>query len=266
MKTASHTGDDLMKDSLRPRASSIAPRGIQSWYPVLILLAGLIAYANSFRGEFILDDFIAIQENPSIRHLLPLTGVLFPTHDLVAEGSTIEGRPLLNLSFALNFFFGGLEVWGYHAVNLAIHLTAGLLLLGIARRTFSLPRFQGWMGRSGDRLAFLVALIWVVHPLQTESVSYIAQRAESLVGMFYLLTLYLAIRAHGESHATWWRIGSVAACVLGTGAKEVMVTAPLMVIIYDGIFVAKSWGERWKKGKSFYLALMLLGWEPWPCF
>src|SRR6187401_3098669 len=70
--------------------------------PLLIVLAGWLVYGNSFRGEFILDDDVAIQRNPTIRNLWPLRGVLFPPKDLLLlEGNTVQGRPLLNLSFAL---------------------------------------------------------------------------------------------------------------------------------------------------------------------
>src|SRR5207244_3634154 len=104
----------------------------------------------------------------------------FPAHDLMVEGNTVEGRPLLNLSFALNYAVGGLDVRGYHVVNLAVHLLAGLLLFGIVCRTLLLPAFRERMGNAAVGLATMVSLVWVLHPLQTESVSYLAQRAESM--------------------------------------------------------------------------------------
>src|SRR6185312_4252239 len=100
-------------------------------------------------------------------------------------GTTVGGRPFLNLSLALNQAFGGTNPWGYHALNLAIHVLAGLTLFGLVRRTLE-------AGRKGSALlpAFAAALLWTVHPLQTEAVTYIVQRAESAMGLFYLLTLY----------------------------------------------------------------------------
>src|SRR5690606_26507746 len=109
---------------------------------------------------------------------------------------TAQGRPLLNLSLAINHAIGGTAVEGYHAVNLLIHVSAGLLLLGLVRRTLALATVSSFSGHGHARrtapslLAGAVALLWVVHPLQTESVTYIIQRAESQVGLFYLLTLY----------------------------------------------------------------------------
>ncbi|HEY2573219.1 MAG TPA: tetratricopeptide repeat protein, partial [Verrucomicrobiaceae bacterium] len=233
--------------------------------PVLIVLAGLLVYSNSLNGEFILDDPVAIQTNRTIRQLWPVTGVLFPPRDLMVEGSTVEGRPLLNLSFALNYAVGGTEVRGYHAANLGIHLVAALLLFGVVRRTLSLPLFRERMGHSATWLALVVAMVWVAHPLQTESVSYLSQRAESLAGMFYLLTMYLAIRSFASAKSSWWQAGAVAACVLGMATKEAMVTAPLLLWLYDWYFVGGSWKEVWRRRWKFYAYLTGLGWGTLAC-
>ena len=106
-------------------ASSVSPGA-------LIVFAGLIAYWNSFRTPFVFDGIDWVVNNPTIRQLWPLGPVLLPA----LPGSTVEGRPLLNLSFALNFAFGGVNPWGYHVVNFAVHMLAGLTLFGIVRRTF----------------------------------------------------------------------------------------------------------------------------------
>ncbi|MGA7723717.1 MAG: tetratricopeptide repeat protein, partial [Opitutaceae bacterium] len=113
--------------------------------------------------------------------------------------------------------------------------------------------------------AFAAALLWAVHPLQTEAVTYVIQRAESLMGLFYLLTLYCFIRGLQPSGRGAWRLLAVAACLLGMGTKEVMVTAPLAVLLYDGIFVAGSLRGalrlRWRIHGALagtWLALVLL--------
>jgi hypothetical protein len=153
---------------------------------VVLVLAALATYRNSFASPFVFDDRTSIEENQSIRRLWPLGPVLSPP----CNGETVGGRPLLNLSFALNYALGGLDVRGYHAANLAIHLAAALLLLGVVRRTLLLPGLRERFGGAATPLALAAALLWMVHPLQTESVTYIVQRAESLCGCFYLLTLY----------------------------------------------------------------------------
>src|SRR5580704_18515542 len=78
-----------------------------------------------------------------------------------------------------------------------------------------------------------IALLWAIHPLQTESVTYVSQRAESLVGLFYFLTLYCFIRGESSARAGCWYGGAVLACLLGMASKEVMASAPLIVLLFD---------------------------------
>ena len=110
----------------------------------------------------------------------------------------------MNFSLAVNYAIGGLNVRGYHATNLAIHLAAALLLFGLLRRTFLLPAMRERLGAAATPLALAVALLWAVHPLQTESVTYVVQRAESLVGLFYLLTLYGLVRGATAARPLGW--------------------------------------------------------------
>ena len=184
-----------------------------------------------------------------------------------SHGETVSGRPVLNLSFALNYAVSGCDVGGYHVTNLAIHLVAALLLFGIVRRTatkFSGLRPELTTAQAATSIALAVALLWAVHPLQTESVTYIVQRAESLMGLFYLLTLYCFLRGVGSGRAILWYAGSVLACLLGMATKEVMVSAPLVVILYDRTFLAGSFREAWRRRWGYYLALaatwLLLAW------
>ena len=226
----------------------------------LIALAGLAAYHNSFSGPFIYDDAPAILDNPSIRHLWPVWQPLCPPH---GEGLTIEGRPILNLSFAVNYAISGTRVWSYHALNLAIHLAAALALFGVVRRALESRARPG----HPLLLALGAALLWTVHPLQTEAVTYVIQRAESLMGMFYLLTLYCFVRGAGTEPASApdaaadqrrsapWLGLSWVACLLGMATKEVMITAPVMVLLFDRTFAAGSFAEAWRRRRSYYLAL-----------
>ena len=105
----------------------------------------------------------------------------------------------MNLSFAINYALGGLDVRGFHAANLAIHLASALLLFGIVRRTLLLPAMRARFATAATPLGLAVAGLWAVHPLQTESVTYIVQRAESLAGCFYLLAIYGLVRARGPA-------------------------------------------------------------------
>jgi tetratricopeptide (TPR) repeat protein len=245
-----------------------------------ITLAGLIAYHNSFAGVFISDDRLSILGNPTIRHLWPLAAPLSPPRGW----TTVSGRPFLNLSFAVNYAISGANPWSYHALNLLIHLLAGLTLFGIVRRTlekvgtggppvraaaYAKAEMDGGAARP-YLLAFAAALLWTVHPLQTESVTYVVQRAESLMGLFYLLTLYCFIRWAGavsafarpgrasmdeEAGGRPWAWLSVVCCLLGMLTKEVMVTAPAIVLLYDRTFLTGSFGEALRRRLGFYAAL-----------
>jgi tetratricopeptide (TPR) repeat protein len=214
-----------------------------------IALAAVAAYHNSFSGAFLFDDLPAIVDNPTIRHFWPIRHVLSPP----VAGAGVAGRPILNLSFAVNYAFGGTKVWGYHALNLFFHVLGGLTLFGIVRRT--LLGLRGRYSELALPLALLSALLWTVHPLGTESVTAVVQRSESLMGLFYLLTLYCFIRGTA-SEAPWhWYALSLTACFLGMATKEVMVSAPLMVFLYDRTFVAQSFSRAWRERWRLYLGL-----------
>lgn len=235
-----------------------------------LVLATLLAYHNSLGGPFVFDDVPTIAENPTLRHL---TTALLPPRD---SGITTSGRPVVNFTLALNHLFGGLRPWSYHATNLLIHTLAGLTLFGLLRRSLLGPTLRARFAASALPLALGVALIWTLHPLQTAAVTYIVQRSESLVGLFYLLTLYAFARAtDGPTTAApsfpdklpgrrAWLALSVAACVLGMATKEVMVSAPLIVLLYDRTYAAGSFREAWQRRRGFYVALAatwtLLAW------
>ncbi len=100
---------------------------------------------------------------------------------------------------------------------------------------------------NGYLVAFAVAMIFLVHPLQTQSVTYVIQRGESMMGLFYLVTLYCAIRAIDSSRCRLWYFAAIVACALGMATKAVMVTAPLMIILYDWVFLEKAQSPVGKK-------------------
>jgi tetratricopeptide (TPR) repeat protein len=284
-----------MSRAPNPTIAPDAPDSAAGWpvlaVAVVLILAALGAYGNSFHVPLLLDDQSSISDNPSLRHLGQIVDVLSPP----PTGSTVA-RPLLNLSFALNYAGGGLSVPGYHAVNLLIHICAGLALLGIVRRTLLLPPLRHRYGEAALPLAAFAALLWTLHPLQTEAVTYISQRAESLMGLFYLLTFYCFIRADvGRGRRTppsppdgagfgrcdgltagdpalqksaiggsnRWLCLSVVACLAGMATKQVMVTAPVLVLLYDRAFVSGSFRSALANRRWYYACLaatwLLLG-------
>jgi tetratricopeptide (TPR) repeat protein len=295
--------------TVRPPPSFAASRAGIFLAGGALVVAALIAYHPSFSIPFLYDDVPAIPDNPTIRHLWPIGPVLSPSARL-----TTSGRPVINLSLAINYAFGQTDVTGYHALNLAIHILSGLVLFGLVRHTLLRQGYGGQAPTSrlaarrseisdlrfeiaadATLLAFTVAALWMLHPLQTESVTYIVQRAESLMGLFYLLTLYCFVRGaesartlnaerrtpNAESPTTnyelptterrrlsdysssLWMLASVGACLLGMASKEVMVSAPLLVLLYDRTFVAGSFRAAWQNHWRLYLGLaaswLLLG-------
>ena len=218
---------------------------------VVIALATVAAYSNTFHNPFIFDDEKSISENPTIRGLWPIWPVLLPP----ADGSAVQRRPVVNLSLAINYAVSGEAVWSYHALNLIAHVLAALLLFGIVRRTLLLPGLQERGSRAAAPLAFAVALLWAVHPLLTEAVTYVVQRTEVLAGLFYLLTLYCVIRGAGSARGWAWYAAAVAACALAMGSKETAILAPLVALLYDRVFLSVSWRDVFRRRWGLYVGL-----------
>jgi tetratricopeptide (TPR) repeat protein len=252
----------MQKQPIATAASPSTPRETRVMFLaiVVLLIAGVVAYHNCFSAPFLFDDDPSIADNPTIRKLWPPWEALSPP----ATGASVTSRPVVNYSFAINYAFGGLDVRGYHAVNLAIHLCAALALFGIIRRTLQQSVLGSRFGNHARPIAFVAALLWMLHPLQTESVVCVAPRTESLMGLFYLLTMYAAIRAMDSPRPLRWQILAFVTCLAGMATKEVMVSAPLIVLLYDRTFVAGTFREAWNRRKWSYLSLgatwILLTW------
>jgi Flp pilus assembly protein TadD len=207
---------------------------------VLLISITSLTYLNSFRGVFLFDDL----NIPGVRSARSFAGPNI-------------SRPLVVLSFLANQAISGFDVWSYHLFNLSIHLVAGLALFGVARRTLASPRLGDRFAQHSTPLALTIALIWLIHPLQTESVTYISQRAESLMGMFYILTLYFVIRGANSQAPRRWYLAAVATSAAGMLSKQVMVTAPLVILLYDYLFLSSSLTQALRKRLGLYLGLSL---------
>jgi hypothetical protein len=278
----------------RRRRASVPARPARSTarllFPLLIVVSGVGTYWNSLGGRFIWDDQISIVTNRTLQHLWPLSDPLSPPRE-----TPVAGRPLVNLSFAINYALGGLNEGGYHAVNVAIHVACALLLFVIVRCTLlqkgSGVFFPSTLAERGARSVFkapaagsgndtrpllppadttaaVVTLLWMVHPLQSEAVNYITQRSESLMALFFLLTLYCAIRARPLAgrpqgrplpepswHSSGWQALSIAACACGMMSKESMMVAPLVVVLCDWAFEFDSFSAAIRARKTLYVGL-----------
>ena len=218
------------------------------------------------------DDENSVISNLQIRQLWPLSVPLSPPRD-----TPVAGRPLTNLTFAVNYAIAGVDARGMRVGNLFIHLLAALTLFGVVRRTLALPKLAGRFGPQSANLAFACALLWTVHPLQTEAVDYLSARSESLMGLMYLLVLSCSVRAydaenangvrphyrsrndsrpHYESVSRRWQVAGVLACAAGMAAKETMVTAPVILVLFDRLFLFESWGEMYRRRRAFHAGLI----------
>jgi protein O-mannosyl-transferase len=212
---------------------------------------GFAIYWNSLPAPFTFDDDHAIVINEQIRHLATSVS---PTE----QGSPLAGRPLVSLTFAVNYALGGLEVGGYRLFNIAIHVVNALLLFGVVGRAFSTRRMDLAPRKATPyTIAFVIALIWMVHPLTTEPVDYVSQRTELMMATFFLLTLYFGgstVAARQNDGGTRPTL-SVICCALGMACKETMVVAPIVVLLYDRTFTFGSFREALRRRGWYYAAL-----------
>jgi len=212
-----------------------------------VVLLGLGAYANSHRGDMVYDDLRQIRDNPAVRDPV---GLLRGT----ARGSVPPNRVVGYLTFAANHRAGGLVVEGWHAVNLAVHLAAALLLLALVQALFRTPRLAGSaLGTHAGTVAFAAAALFVTHPLQSQAVSYLVQRLTSLAAALYLAAAvaYLAWRRRQEDGAprpatAWaWYSLSLCAAFLALRTKEIAFTLPLALLLVERLLHGPLALRRW---------------------
>lgn len=238
----------LVRRRRQPRAKQppwASHRGrILGWALLCLVIAA--AYANSISAPFVLDDLPNIVNNQALtegfswRALFPLLG------------TGVASRPVVNLTLALNWAISGPSVWSYHLLNLLIHAAVAGLLFMLSEKTLRRVHSSRLAWPSPTTVALIGALLWAVHPLHTQAVTYTIQRCETLMSFFLLLTLYAALRSWESARPRRWQIISVVACLLGVGSKEVMVAAPLIVMTYDALFVSGSAGKALRRSSWLY--------------
>lgn len=229
----------------------------EAWLTAIVLTAvALLSYADSVNAPFVFDDRSIILENPHIR----ITGFTPEELSGVLE-SRATGRPLADLSFAANFYLNGYNVFGYHAVNLLIHLFMGLLVWWIARSTLNI------CGYGRTPIPLLAAALWLVHPVHTQSVTYIVQRMNAMAAMFFMLALIcyvLARKKTAEGQGGIRRRLFFSLCLLcgvfGLATKQTVATLPAVLLVYEWLFfqgVRRGW---LKKGllQAMLVALIII--------
>jgi tetratricopeptide (TPR) repeat protein len=213
--------------------------------------ATVLAYSNCWNVPFQFDDFDNIATNRGIRTLVLPPGMK----------DRLASRPVGRWTLWLNYSLHELDVRGYHALNVAVHLAAALALFGLARRSLQLPAGGGRSAGEAAWLAFAIALLWSLHPLQTQSVTYLIQRFESLMGLFALLSLYCLARTASAEQVWPWQLAAVIACWLSVGSKEVGAAVPILALAFDRVFLSHAWREVARQRWWMYAAMFAsLGW------
>ncbi len=219
------------------RASAPVSRRIHGLFLGLLACAALLAYSNNFTAEFVYDDYPFIVENQGIRTLSNAGRFFFERESFSSKGEYVIYRPLASLSFALNYRLSGYNAAPYHAANILLHLACGLALYLLIYTTL------------GDAVfAFFVALLFLVHPVQTEAVAWISGRGNSMFLLFLLLAVFCYRK--WTYHAPRGRIFYGAALLLyalSLLSKEMAVVLPILLIVYDLSLNRPSDGGQWKR-------------------
>jgi len=234
---------------------------------LLMISIVFIIYANTLDGPFLFDDEANIEQNPYIRINSLMSGELKKAE----FKSIVFNRPISKISFALNYYFHQFRVFGYHLVNILVHITTGILLFFFVRTTIDVFKVESSKLKAGGPplvyesldplfIAFFTALIWLVHPIQTQSVSYIVQRMNSLAAMFYILSflLYMKARTSGSRRNRLLLFsGCFLAGLLAFGSKENAATLPFFIFLYEWYFYQDlDW--KWLKRNLFVFVILLI--------
>ena len=210
---------------------------------VLLFFLIFIIYSNTFRASWHLDDYHAIVKNPRLKitHLQPdaIVQTFFSSHDQGLYLGNKIYRPIPCLTFALNWYFGNDQVFGYHLVNICIHfLTACILYLAILNLLKS-PNLSPKYQDSRYFIALLSAVLWAANPIQTQAVTYIVQRMASMAAMFYVLGIYLYLRgrlSRVRYEKVFCYLGSVLSYAFAVASKENAIIFPFALLLVEIIF------------------------------
>jgi tetratricopeptide (TPR) repeat protein len=211
----------------------------------LILLVLIFAiYGNSLQADWHLDDSVIILNNPRIKITEITSTALAQTFFASIDGGHYSSnkvyRPIPCLTFALNWYLGGKTPFGYHLVNISIHFLAGIFLFLSILWLYKTPRMVSRQAKDNSfSVAFFVAILWAVNPIQTQAVTYIVQRMASMAAMFYVIGIYLYLRGRLTESIrpkTGWFLGCLAAFLCALGSKENTITFPLAILLLEFMF------------------------------
>jgi tetratricopeptide (TPR) repeat protein len=222
---------------------------------LLFLVFGVLAFGPGLNGVFIYDDNEEIVKNPNVHHIDKPMDVMFGRFHLPV-------RPIPYLTFALNYAVHGTQTFGYHVINLGLHLANAILLCLFIRDTLLYFTRNRFSFKEAQFLSLAISLLWLVHPLQTQPVNYIYQRIEVLMSFFLITTFYffqLSVLTTKVKFKGIWLILSVIMCYLGMLSKEVMIVTPLLLLWYYAVFVWPC-KEVYVKERGLYFIFIFAGW------
>jgi tetratricopeptide (TPR) repeat protein len=212
---------------------------------LIIAVAGLIAYLNSIEVPFILDDFGSISNNYAIHSLF----------DFDALWKFYANRIVLYFTLSLNYAVHDNGVEGYHVVNILIHIINGMLLYCIINRLLSLPYFAGKLLSRHNRLVSVsIALLFIVHPIQVNAVSYIVQRTAALAATFYFAAILFFIKYRMQDRLRHF-ILMMLFIILAMFTKENTITIPFMLLLIELFFFVGSGRTAWYKRIVIFLII-----------
>jgi tetratricopeptide (TPR) repeat protein len=203
----------------------------------ILACAVAVVYSNTINSSFHLDDERVIWNNPAIF----LREINWENLERAAFESTIRTRPVAHISFAFNYYFHQLNLPGYHIFNISIHILTSIFLFLLIKATLSLPPLmQRYSPKNVFYISFLTTAIWALHPLQTQSVTYIVQRMNSMCAMFYILAMLLYVKGRlAEDRKAKWVLfsGCIISGILALGSKENGATLPFFIFLYEWYFL-----------------------------
>ncbi|MGD2185968.1 MAG: tetratricopeptide repeat protein, partial [Desulfobacterales bacterium] len=238
----------------QPDPSDLPPK-LKTLLLMLLAVLVIFIYADTLTSPFIFDDKSNIEENPHIR----ISQISLKSLATAAFESPSYHRPVVNVSFALNYYLHGYNVVGFHLVNLIIHVISGVLLYLFIQTTFLTPSLRLRYAHN-KWIAFFAVAIWMVHPLQTQSITYIVQRMNSLAAMFYILSflLYAQFRVNPQKKSKWWLMsGCILTGMLALGSKQNAATLPFFIILYEWYFF-RDLSLKWLKDHILILLGLLV--------
>jgi tetratricopeptide (TPR) repeat protein len=221
---------------------------------LIIAAITIVAYANSFNVPFQFDDRANIVENSYIKDF----SYFASPPDTIDKAILFQTRYLGYLSFAVNYALGGLDVRGYHVVNISIHLANAALIYFFVVLLFKTPRIvSSRLAGHAEFVALFTSLCFALHPVQTQAVTYIVQRLASMATMFYLGSVVLYIN-HRLSGKRLWYAGSLLSGLCAMYTKELSITLPVMVLLAEIVFFDGRLRERAKRLVPFGLMVFVI--------